>query len=88
MLKHSSWNFTHPYQDVQPEGDMRGPAHTYLPLQIDAEKEYIGQMEKDGRAVIYPTACDGMRECDGADLDNRSPWNPSTLSCLKDWPQI
>ncbi len=43
-------------------------------------------MEKDGRIVIYPTACDGMRECDGADLDNRSSWSRFYLLLdIMDW---
>lgn len=46
-----------------------------LPVQMDAEKAFVEWAVREGRLVVHPTTCYGVRECGGnSTFDQSCHW--------------
>lgn len=59
--------------------------HTVLGLQMDAEKAFVDWAAGEGRIVVHPTICYGVRECGGSStFDQSCHWGTDGLyMCLR-----
>ncbi|KAK9788855.1 hypothetical protein WJX73_009926 [Symbiochloris irregularis] len=49
----------------------------------NAERDFVAAMEQLHRMTVHPTACQGMRECGGAEIDLSCHWgNHGAYMCL------
>ena len=48
------------------------PSYILLAMQMDAEKAFVDGAAEEGRIVVHPTTCYGVRECGGSETFDQS----------------
>ena len=43
--------------------------------QVDREQQWVADLEAQGLVQVHATACEGLRECGAADIDNSCHWD-------------
>ena len=61
------------------------PSRLLLVAQMDAERAFVNGAAEEGRIVVHPTTCYGVRECGGSEtFDQSCHWGTdSRYVCLR-----